>query len=290
LGDSVVTAIAVDKKGIIWIGGSHNGITSYNDTVFKVYDTTDGLPHFNTNGIRGIVIDRHNVKWFASDNGLLKYNDTTWTWYLNSGLISIENIALDTMGYVWVGTTLSGATVFNGNNFHTYMKAGSGLPDDRVCAIGVDKQNNKWFGTEYYGPGIPGGVTKFDGTNWTTYTTVNGLANNYVGRIYCDRFGNLWFSTLSGLTKYNPNVGINDIKANETKLYPNPAKDHINIFIGNRRQCYIYIYNAIGSCVLQKECSISENHLNIESFTKGIYFYTLIDKSGIFNSGKFIKK
>ncbi len=25
-----------------------------------------------------------------------------------------------------------------------------------------------------------GGVSKFDGTNWTTYTTANGLASNYV--------------------------------------------------------------------------------------------------------------
>ena len=32
-------------------------------------------------------------------------------------------------------------------------------------------EGNKWFGTD-------GGVSKFDGANWTTYTTSNGLVNN----------------------------------------------------------------------------------------------------------------
>ena len=37
------------------------------------------------------------------------------------------------------------------------------------------------------------GVSKFDGTTWTTYTTADGLADNYVTAIAIDAQGNKWF-------------------------------------------------------------------------------------------------
>ncbi len=40
-----------------------------------------------------------------------------------------------------------------------------------------------------------GGVSKFDGTNWTTYTTTDGLAFNFVNAIAIDAQGNKWFGT-----------------------------------------------------------------------------------------------
>ncbi len=39
------------------------------------------------------------------------------------------------------------------------------------------------------------GVSKFDGTNWTTYTTADGLADNAVYAIAIDAQGNKWFGT-----------------------------------------------------------------------------------------------
>jgi len=42
----------------------------------------------------------------------------------------------------------------------------SGLPDNRVWALAIDSQGNKWIG-------IGGGLAKFDGdTTWTVYNTV----------------------------------------------------------------------------------------------------------------------
>jgi hypothetical protein len=49
-----------------------------------------------------------------------------------------------------------------------------------------------WFGT--YG----GGVSKFDGTDWTTYTTAQGLASNNVYGIGVDGAGHVWFATNGG--------------------------------------------------------------------------------------------
>ena len=44
----------------------------------------------------------------------------------------------------------------------------NGLVANDVATIQVDNQGNIWFGTN-------GGVSKFDGSKWTTYTSANGL-------------------------------------------------------------------------------------------------------------------
>jgi ligand-binding sensor domain-containing protein len=64
------------------------------------------------------------------------------------------------------------------------------LPDNRVYAIAIDGQGNKWIGTR-------GGLVKFDGVNWTVYNTSNsGLPDNYVRAIAIDGQGNKWIGTL----------------------------------------------------------------------------------------------
>jgi ligand-binding sensor domain-containing protein len=66
-------------------------------------------------------------------------------------------------------------------------------------AIAIDASGNKWFGT--WG----GGVSKFDGTTWTTYNSSNsGLAYNSVQAIAIDASGNKWFgTTFSGVSKFH---------------------------------------------------------------------------------------
>ena len=236
-------------------------------------------------------MDKHNIKWFSTDSGLLKYNDTTWVRYANNGLIYAHNIALDTMENKWVGTTLNGVTTYNGITFTTYISSSSGLPDDYVTAIGVDNNNNKWFGTQNFGPGIASGVTRFDGTNWTTYTTSDGLADNIIRSIYADKQGNMWFGTItSGVSKFNPIVGINEIGKENINVFPNPATNSITFNTGMYKDFNVTIFNAIGQTVLQKQLATSNTTLNIQSFQQGMYYYTLISDKGKVISGKFVKE
>jgi ligand-binding sensor domain-containing protein len=287
LADSNVSAIAIDKNGNKWFGGGHNGITRFNDTVWKIYTMADSLPYPEI-GVRGIVVDKHNIKWFATDVGLLKYNDTSWVNYMNNGLITAQNISLDTMDNVWIGTLHSGTTLYNGTVFSTFTPSNSGLPEYWVTAIGVDLQNNKWFGTESYGPGIGKGVTKFDGINWTTYTTSDGMANNEVWSIYEDKQGNIWFGTTSGVSKFNPNVGVNEIAKESVNIFPNPANNSITFNTGMYSGFQLTIFNSIGQIVLQKQLINSITTLNIQYFKQGIYYYQLINDKGKEMRGKVI--
>ncbi len=56
----------------------------------------------------------------------------------------------------------------------------------RVNAIAIDLEGNKWFGTR-------GGLSKFDGTNWTTYNSDPPL--KYISAIAIDQEGNIWVGT-----------------------------------------------------------------------------------------------
>ena len=43
-----------------------------------------------------------------------------------------------------------------------------------------------------------GGVSRYDGRSFTSYTTAQGLADNAVLAIIEDKKGNLWFGTIGG--------------------------------------------------------------------------------------------
>jgi ligand-binding sensor domain-containing protein len=86
-----------------------------------------------------------------------------------------------------------------------------------VSSIAIDAEGNKWFGTWE-------GVSKFDGTTWTTYDTLDGLACNNVLAIAIDAEANKktalvnkWFGTYGGgvskfdgtnWTTYNSSNGL----------------------------------------------------------------------------------
>ena len=72
-----------------------------------------------------------------------------------------------------------------------------GLGYGPVRAILQDRQGYLWVGTN-------GGVSRFDGSEFTTFTRDDGLPANRVTDIVEDRDGNLWFGTHSGVCRYDP--------------------------------------------------------------------------------------
>lgn len=100
---------------------------------------------------------------------------------------------------LWVGSE-GGVAKFlkNGTKLATYTHA-DGLAHNIVNNIAVDQQGLVWFGTN-------GGVSKFDGSNWTTYNSYNSpLPNNSIYSVSVDVSGAKWFSTAGGIAKLEGN-------------------------------------------------------------------------------------
>lgn len=79
------------------------------------------------------------------------------------------------------------------------------------------------------------GVSKFDGTIWTAYTTADGLAGNYVTAIVIDSLGNIWFSTFGGVTVFDGTTWITYTTADEwgdNYLFPLAIDSADNKWVG----------------------------------------------------------
>ena len=102
-----------------------------------------------------IAIDRNNVKWFGTLNGLASFDGENWqVWNTqNSPLPStqINDISLDADGLMWIGTS-AGAAVFDGvDRWVVFTSKNSPLPQGNIYKVRSDDRGNHWFGNDARG-------------------------------------------------------------------------------------------------------------------------------------------
>lgn len=119
--------------------------------------------------------------------------------------------------YLWLG--LIGGVIrhdlrtLKDHELYTVQNTHGGLMSPGVYKIAIDAQGNKWFGT--YG----GGLTKFDGKQWTnftpeghgvnaphswqTYQEGNGLGDMWVYDVAFDKNQTLWAATWKGASQFD---------------------------------------------------------------------------------------
>ena len=85
---------------------------------------------------------------------------------------------------------------------------------DRLWYVFQDRKSNYWFGSDGEG------VYHFDGKTIINFTTKDGLCNNRIRQIQEDEFGNIYFSTLEGINKFDGKkfTTLQPIKSKEWKL------------------------------------------------------------------------
>ena len=70
---------------------------------------------------------------------------------------------------------------------------------------------------------------------------------------------------------------------NQFSIYPNPAKDKINIQFANINSSKIFITDNAGRKILEKRFNDKEIELNVSTLASGLYFLTVQNKDGVFN-------
>jgi hypothetical protein len=70
-----------------------------------------------------------------------------------------------------------------------------GLPTNNLYHVLIDHSGNIWFGSDY-------GVTCYDGSQFKTYTTEDGLLDNTVIRCYEDSLHRIWFQHINQAPTY----------------------------------------------------------------------------------------
>jgi ligand-binding sensor domain-containing protein/signal transduction histidine kinase len=79
--------------------------------------------------------------------------------------------------------------------FHN-LSVEDGLMQSQATSLAQDKAGNLWIGTL-------GGLSRYDGRNFTNYTVKNGMPGNEVRAVAVDAAGNIWLAGQAGLSRFD---------------------------------------------------------------------------------------
>ena len=218
-----VECIDIDINDNLWLGTS-DGVQMYDGYNWTLYNTSLN-PGMASDNIKNIKCLSDGLVWVGSDYGVSAFSPLANNWLTfnsNDGLISNQvksiNEGADINGFVgpWVGTN-QGVSFYNGFSFVSYSS-----PDlhwSGVNATAFDSNGNQWFGSPL------GGVTHFDGTNFTHYDTSNGLLSQNVTDIVIDNQDNKWIGTGGGVSVLDAS---NTTFTHHTRMYILSPPDTLN--------------------------------------------------------------
>ena len=196
---------------------------------FKNYTVVNGL---GSSSVNNIFQDSRGYLWFATQGGgISRFNGKEFKNYTKKdGLIDndVTFITEDKHGNIWIATS-HGASLFNGSAFRNFI-AKDGLSDGTIYDILVDKLNKVWFATK------EAGVKIFDGKQFVSLDTSNGLPVNEVYSIAQSNSGIYWFGLLNGIAKYDGKNIINYGKVSLVKgqsFFSTLADNMGNVWFGS---------------------------------------------------------
>jgi signal transduction histidine kinase/ligand-binding sensor domain-containing protein/DNA-binding response OmpR family regulator len=212
----IVSAIAEDKNGIIWIG-TNAGLCSFNPLTREFtnrYNSNKAVYRIAEN-IISLYFERTGALWVGTDSGAFRYDFSSRATRSfqhsrqdSSSLLDnrVEFIFEDSMGNIWLGAgglNLYQPSTGNFKQFKPEKNSETTVNSEYIMSMYEDDEGKLWLGT------WAGGINIFDPKEERfTFMLVdvgkNGpLKTNDVGSIYKDSKGFLWF-TSTGVTRYNP--------------------------------------------------------------------------------------
>lgn len=191
LSQDLILSLCEAHDGSLWAGADFDGgLTRLKNGHATHYTWRDGLINA---GLRVLHEDALGNLWIGTDRGLSCFKDGKFiTNEVTARLAndSVRDIAEDRSGSLWFATQ-NGLRRWQDGQLKWY-NTGNGLPDNSVTALSVDDANTLWIGTS------TGGLTRYRGGEFTTYTTREGLFSDEIFGILADN-GWLWMTCSKGI-------------------------------------------------------------------------------------------
>ncbi|HSR54323.1 MAG TPA: two-component regulator propeller domain-containing protein [Acidobacteriota bacterium] len=194
LGPVLLTlVIHEDRDGTLWFGTSQ-GLKRYDGWQTTTFTVEDGLPD---NTIFALFEDARGRLWIGTARGVGLYNGESFSpaGFQELEGESIQRIAGDQHGCIWIGTDRKGVYLNDGVGLR-HFDEDDGLAGSLVHDIAVDSSGRVWVATR-------GGVSLFDGRGFTAYGTADGLPGSDVFAIEEGLQGRIWFGTNKGLAYFD---------------------------------------------------------------------------------------
>lgn len=140
---------------------------------------------------------------------------------------------------IWILLLVSGSA-FAQTLSQKHYGVAEGLPSSTIYTIAQDLDGFMWFGTE-------AGLTRFDGTEFKTYTTKDGLLDNDVISLCEDSTGRLWITAYKKGICFIYKGKIHSFKNDSLfRAMPSSADEDLTIALpGRKNRCWLYSKNLI---------------------------------------------
>lgn len=233
LSQDEVMAVLGDRAGRIWVATESAGLNRISNGQVRVFGQRDGLPgeaiyalHEDDNGAiwvgtrYGVArIEGDRVQMFGTAHGLPAAAVFALQPAPHGGLFvgtergvfvgengrfrrltpdfpdeSIPSLQVDGHGALWIGTVNRGLMRYGKRGLETFDSS-SGLPNNRVASLFIDREANVWVGTN-------AGLLRFADSPFVTIDSHNGLTDDYVRALLQDRAGDFWIGTARGLNRW----------------------------------------------------------------------------------------
>jgi ligand-binding sensor domain-containing protein/serine phosphatase RsbU (regulator of sigma subunit) len=236
---------------------------------FKRISIDDGLSQVCVNHI---LQDKKGFMWFATQDGLNRYDGYTFTVYKpnpsNPNSLSnnvVKSLFEDNEGIIWIGTAGGGLNRFDPETetFTSYMYdpfSKTSLSNNDVYSIYEDTHGNFWVGTFGGGLNLFNKKTKTFKSYRHDPTDATTISGDAVRAITEDKNGNLWIGIdAGGLNRFNPQTGVftrfpsgkylsddvvMSLYLDGNKLYIGTYSGGLNVFDINSHETKVY--NALG--------------------------------------------
>lgn len=176
-----------DRRGRIWVG-TDRGLATLRDG--RLAEVDIGLPAGT--GVNLLLEDRAGTLWAGTDRGLYRETGAGFRRYgtpLGPEPVILSGV-IDARGRIWFGGERGAFRIAGAVD--RVLTAANGLPDNRVNAIALDREETIWFATD-------AGVGKLVASPFATYTAEQGLAGDYVVGVEVDEAGRVWVAGRDGV-------------------------------------------------------------------------------------------
>ncbi|MCC6168073.1 MAG: hypothetical protein IT329_12680 [Caldilineaceae bacterium] len=198
-----VLVLEEDRQGAIWAGG-FDGLYRYAGGAWATPVAAADLP----NPVVTTLLADSSWLWIGTEAGLARYQVTTGRLEQEPTLVghTVEALALDTLGRLWVGAGDQGLWLREGDagwrHFAHDPEDPDSLPGDAIGGSGLAAD-----------PGIAGGMwaivrdqglAHWDGVRWQRVGGMGRLPSNLLWTLYTDPSdGALWVGSEAGATRYD---------------------------------------------------------------------------------------
>lgn len=151
----------------------------------------------------------------AIDAAISQYRFDSWT--TDNGLpqVSVNSIRQTRDGFIWI-TTFGGLVRYDGLRFQVFNTGNTkGLRASRFSRLEEDGHGNLWMSTEGQG------LTRYKDGVFTTYTTENGLPDNFIAALWIGPNGELVIEVTGKLYSWDGQAFVENVPpAGEPNIPP----------------------------------------------------------------------